>query len=101
MRRVLDDPALRRLARPWAVLLGLVVLQLLLAALGAGMAAPLVGLVMTGVVLAVPMELPSAPNAARVFALAGAFWLVFILFGLGMLDPLTRHDPPTQFQPEP
>ncbi len=56
---------------------------------------------MAAVVVVVPMELPKAPNLARVFALAGAFWLVFILFGLGMLDPLTRHHLPTQFHSEP
>ena len=90
------DPALKRFLLPWAALLGLIVLELLLMLLGAGIAAPFVGLVMMGIVIAIPMQLPSAPNAARIFALAGAFWLVFMLFGLGMLDPLTRHDQPAQ-----
>ena len=92
---------LRRYALPWAVMLGLIGLQLILMLLGAGILAPLVGLVMAGIVVAVPMELPGAPNTGRIFALAGAFWLVMVLFGLGMLDPLTRHDQPTYFHSEP
>ena len=47
------------------------------------------------------MQLGEAPNAARMFALAGAFWLVVVLFGLGTLDPLTRHHLPTLFHSEP
>ncbi len=95
MRNLLRDPELRPVLWPWAGLLGLILVDLLLLLLGAGGAAPLIGLLMTAIVVAAPMELPTAPNAARIFALAGAFWLVFILFGLGTLDPLTRHDPPS------
>ena len=95
------DPALKRFLLPWAALLGLILLELLFMVLGAGIVAPFIGLVMTGIVIAIPMELPRAPNAALIFALAGAFWLVFILFGLGTLDPLTRHDQPTYFHSEP
>lgn len=91
---------MRRFVLTWATLVGLIVFELLLMALGAGIAAPFVGLIMMGIVVAVPMELPSAPNAARIFALAGAFWLVFMLFGLGMLDPLTRHDRPASISLE-
>jgi hypothetical protein len=101
MKKLLRDAGLRRVLWPWGALLSLIVLDLLLLLLGAGAIAPLIGLVMSGIVVAIPMELPSAPNAARIFALAGAFWLVFMLFGLGTLDPLTRHDQPTSFHSEP
>jgi hypothetical protein len=101
MMKLLHDPALKRFVLPWAALLGLIVLELLFMLSGAGIAAPFIGLMMMGIVVAIPMELPRAPNAARIFALAGVFWLVFILFGLGMLDPLTRHDQPTYFHSEP
>jgi len=91
----------KRLAVPWGIMLGLVGVELLLMLLHLGPVAPFVALVMAGIVVMGPMELGEAPNAARIFALAGAFWLVFILFGLGMLDPLTRHDLPTHFHSEP
>ncbi len=99
MRRFVHEH--RRFLLPWGALLGLLVLELVLALLGAGVAAPFIGVAMTALVVTVPMELPEAPNAGRIFALAGAFWLVVALFGLGMLDPLTRHDAPTAFHSEP
>lgn len=92
---------MKRLAVPWGIMLGLIGVELLLMLLHFGPVAPFVALVMAGIVVMGPMELGEAPNAARIFALAGAFWLVFILFGLGMLDPLTRHDLPTHFHSEP
>lgn len=99
--RLADNPAVKRFVLPWAVMLGLVALELLLMLVHLGPAAPFVALVMGGMVVIIPMELRRAPNAARIFALAGAFWLVVVLFGLGMLDPLTRHHLPTQFHSEP
>lgn len=95
------DPALRRIVIVWVALLVGVPIELLLMVAGAGLVAPLIALIMAAIVVAVPMELPSAPNAGRIFALAGVFWLVFMLFGLGTLDPLTRHDQPTHFHSEP
>ena len=92
---------MRRLVIPWGIMLGLVGVELLLMLFRLGPVAPFVALVMAGIVVMGPMELGGAPNAARIFALAGAFWLVFILFGLGMIDPLTRHDLPTHFHSEP
>lgn len=97
MRKLLRDPTLRRLVLVWGALLAIILVQLLLVLLRAGAAAPFIGLAMMAIVVAVPMELPGAPNAARIFALAGAFWLVFVLFGLGTLDPLTRHSQPSWF----
>jgi caa(3)-type oxidase subunit IV len=35
------------------------------------------------------MRLPTAPDLAKAFAIAGIFWLT-ILLGLAMTDPLTR-----------
>jgi caa(3)-type oxidase subunit IV len=35
------------------------------------------------------MQLPSAPPAAKGFAIAGLFWLT-VLLGLSMMDPMTR-----------
>jgi caa(3)-type oxidase subunit IV len=35
------------------------------------------------------MRLPTAPDLAKAFAIAGVFWLT-ILLGLAMTDPLTR-----------
>lgn len=101
MKLLHDKALLKGFVLPWAVMLGLILLQLLFMLLGAGLVAPFIGLAMMAIVVAIPMELPKAPNAGRIFALAGAFWLVFILFGLGMLDPLTRHDQPTYFHSEP
>ncbi|HYZ62733.1 MAG TPA: hypothetical protein VE650_09785 [Acetobacteraceae bacterium] len=92
---------MKRLARPWGVMLGLVLLELVLMLLHLGPATPFVALAMMGIVVMGPMELGRAPTLARIFALAGAFWVVFVLFGLGMLDPLTRHDLPTFFHSEP
>jgi hypothetical protein len=98
---LLRNPTLKRFGRPWAILLGLVLLELLLMLVHLGPAAPLVALVMAGVIVMGPMELGRAPNIAHIFAFAGVFWLVLVLFGLGMLDPLTRHHLPTLFHSEP
>ena len=86
--KLLHDPTVRRFVLPWAVLLGLILVELFFMVIGLGLVAPFIGLIMMGIIVAIPMELLSAPNAAKIFALAGAFWLVFILFGLGTLDPL-------------
>ena len=92
---------MRRLLLGWGSLLGLLVAELLLMLLHLGPVAPFVALAMAAIVVMGPMELGQAPAQGRVFALAGAFWVVFVLFGLGMLDPLTRHDPPSSFHSEP
>ena len=101
MRHALRDPSMKRLLLPWAAMIGLIGLELVAMLIGAGLAAPFIGLIMMGIVVSIPMELPSAPNLARIAALAGLFWLVVILFGLGTLDPLTRHHQPTEFHSEP
>lgn len=46
-------------------------------------------LCMVGIVALVFMNIRAGPPVARVFAIAGLFWLT-ILLGLGMVDPLTR-----------
>jgi len=101
MKALWSDPAVRTTLKTWLVLLALVAGELGAALLGAGIVAPFVGIAMAAIVFAIPMELPSAPNAAKIFALAGLFWLVVMLFGLGTLDPLTRHDQPTHFLSQP
>ena len=66
-----------------------------------GPATPFVALVMGAIVVLGPMRLGEAPEPRpSVFALAGVFWLVVVLFGLGTLDPLTRHDTPGQLHSE-
>ena len=52
---------------------------------------PLYGVVMAVLVAVVFMRLPRMPALAIVFAMAGVFWLC-VMLGLGMVDPLTRHD---------
>lgn len=96
-----DSPMLKRYAVPWAAMLVLLGAELLTLALHLGPAAPLIGLVMAAIVVIGPMRLLEAPAQARIFALAGVFWLVVALLGLGSLDPLTRHDQPTFFRSEP
>ena len=92
---------MRRFLLPWGVLLALVGLEVLLMLLHLGVATPFVALVMVGIIVLGPMRLREAPNLAHIAALAGVFWLVVVLFGLGTLDPLTRHDLPTHFLSEP
>jgi cytochrome c oxidase subunit 4 len=73
------------------VLLVLWLAELLLAWLGLGIWAPLLGLVMAALVAAGFMRLGRAAPLSRVFAIAGLFWLL-VLLGLGSMDPLTRTD---------
>ena len=94
-------PILKRFVLPWAAMLALVGLELLAMVLHLGPAAPFIAIIMAAIVVIGPMQLLRAPNAAHIFALAGAFWLVVVLFGLGTLDPLTRHHLPTLFHSEP
>jgi hypothetical protein len=99
--KFLHDPAVKRFVLPLAAMLALVGLELLAMVLHLGPAAPFIALVMGAIIVMGPMQLGDAPNAARIFALVGGFWLVVVLFGLGTLDPLTRHHLPTLFHSEP
>jgi caa(3)-type oxidase subunit IV len=45
--------------------------------------------VVMAVLVSLYMRLPSAPQIARGFAVAGVFWLA-VLLGLAMMDPMTR-----------
>lgn len=47
-------------------------------------------LVMVGIIGFCFMGLGRMPVIARGFAAAAVFWLI-VLFGIGMMDPLTRH----------
>lgn len=51
--------------------------------------------IMAGVIAVYFMEVDRGPTTIRLFAAAGALWLV-ILLGLGSLDPLTRIDYPVE-----
>lgn len=99
--RLRENPLLLRFVLPWLVMLGLMGLELLLMVANVGWACPIVGVVMAMVIVFLPMELPGAPNAAHVFALAGVVWLAIAMFSLGILDPLTRHDLPSYFHSTP
>lgn len=94
-------PTMRRFVLPWVAMLGLIAVEVVLMLLHLGPAAPFVALVIAGVIVIGPMQLRAAPTTGRIFALAGVFWLVVVLFGLGTLDPLTRHHQPTEFHSEP
>jgi caa(3)-type oxidase subunit IV len=77
----------------WLVLLVLLGLSALSACLPLGQLHPLVNFsiafVQAAIVFAVFMRLREPPAIKRVFAGAGFFWLLF-LFGLGVIDYLTR-----------
>jgi hypothetical protein len=95
------NPTLRRFGLQWLALIALIGVELVLMLLRLGPVAPFVALGMAAIVILGPMRLREAPTLAHVVALAGVFWLVVVLFGLGTLDPLTRHDLPTHFRSEP
>ena len=59
--------------------------------LGWGLVSLAIGLCMAGAVALFFMEAGRGPSQIRVFAVAGVFWLL-VLLGLGVMDPLTRHD---------
>ncbi len=78
----------------WLLLLALLAIEFGLSRMGTvGQAVPLVGMAMAVIVAMTFMRLGNARGLPTVFALAGMFWLA-VLFGLGSLDPLTRHDVP-------
>jgi cytochrome c oxidase subunit IV len=77
----------------WLVLMGLLGLSILTAYLPLGQFHPLanfgIAVVQAAIVLAIFMRLKDPPAIKRVFAGAGFFWLLF-LFGIGVIDYLTR-----------
>jgi len=56
-----------------------------------GSAAPVIGVIMAGLVGVMFMNLRTASGLARIFAVATIVWLVIIL-GMGGMDPVTRTD---------
>lgn len=76
----------------WAVLLGLLLLEILSGRLlGLENFTPLFGVIMALVVAVVFMRLPSAPAQAHIFAFAAVTWLV-VMLAMTMIDPVTRTD---------
>jgi len=77
----------------WLLLLFLLGLSVLTAYLPLGSFHPLanfgIAIVQATIVFAIFMRLREPPAIKRVFACAGFFWLTF-LFGLGVIDYLTR-----------
>jgi high-affinity Fe2+/Pb2+ permease len=52
---------------------------------------PFTGIAMAVIVALTFMRLGASKGLIPIFALAGVFWIL-VLFGLGGLDPFTRHD---------
>lgn len=78
----------------WLLLLALIVVEFALAFVPAARAAvPFIGIAAAAVVALTFMRLGSSRGLTPIFAIAGVFWLC-VLFGLGTLDPFTRHDVP-------
>jgi cytochrome c oxidase subunit 4 len=76
----------------WLLLLALLAIEFLLSAIpGAQFAPPIVGVAMAVLVSVTFMRLASTRGVATIAAMAGVFW-IGILLGMGLLDPLTRHD---------
>jgi caa(3)-type oxidase subunit IV len=77
----------------WVTLLGLLGLSVLTAYLPLGSFHPLanftIAIVQAAIVFTIFMRLREPPAIKRVFAGAGFFWLMF-LFGIGIIDYLTR-----------
>ena len=77
----------------WVLLLLLLGISVLTAYLPLGAWHPLanfgIAVIQAAIVFAVFMRLSEPPAIKRVFAGAGFFWLIF-LFGLGIIDYLTR-----------
>jgi caa(3)-type oxidase subunit IV len=77
----------------WVILLALLGLSVLTAYLPLGRFHPLasfsIAIVQAAIVFTIFMRLREPPAIKRVFAGAGFFWLSF-LFGIGIIDYLTR-----------
>jgi hypothetical protein len=71
----------------WLILMLLLGLELLVR----GVAAVAIGGVMATFVALTYMRLVKTGGTASAFALAAVFWLM-VMFGLGSMDPATRHD---------
>ena len=85
----------------WIVLLGVLGLEFFAARTALGsMIAPLLGVAMALTLSLTFMRLPSATPLAKIFAIAGLFWLC-VLMGLGGLDSATRHDIPAATRTQP
>jgi len=89
-------PARRHPYRPyiltWFVLALLLCLEIVASrVLRFGSAAPVIGVIMAGLVGVMFMNLRTASGLARIFAVATIVWLVIIL-GMGVMDPVTRTD---------
>ncbi len=84
---------MRKVILTWLVLLTLLAVEIAISFLPLRSAArPLIlipALAMLGVVVTTFMQVGRGPVAVRLFAAAGALWLL-ILLALGSLDPLTR-----------
>jgi hypothetical protein len=75
----------------WLLLVILFGVELALAFSHHGGWAPLVGVVMVGVMATELMHIHRGSPLMQIFALAGLFWLT-ILLGLTAVDSNTRHD---------
>lgn len=77
----------------WLVLLALLGLSVLTAYLPLGTMHPLanfgIAAIQAAIVFVVFMRVREPPAVKRIFAGAGFFWLIF-LFGIGVIDYLTR-----------
>lgn len=82
-----------RLALPWAVLLGLLLVEVAGTLLGMGWVAWAIAPMMILVALTSFMQIGQASSLSRIFVMAGLFWLT-VLIGLGSLDFLVRRDVP-------
>lgn len=71
----------------WLILMLLLGLQFLVR----GVAAMAIGGAMATFVALTYMRLVKTGGTASAFAIAAAFWLM-VMFGLGSMDPATRHD---------
>jgi hypothetical protein len=71
----------------WLILVLLLGLEFLVR----GGAALAIGGAMATFVALTYMRLAKTGGTASAFALAGVFWLM-VMFGLGSMDPATRHD---------
>ncbi len=75
----------------WLLLLALFAAEATVGSvLGWGNVSLALGVMMAATVAVFFMEVDKGPGVIRVFAWSGVFWL-FVLFGLGLMDPLTRH----------
>ena len=85
----------------WLVLLACLAAEFFAARTPLGsVVAPFVGVAMALVLPLTLMRLPGAAPIAKVFAIAGVFWLC-VMMGLGGLDSATRHDIPLSTRTQP